>query len=68
MKKSENKRERTETITNCKKCKTKQNSKNYKKNRKNKYEHCQLSRTNSVQQDENVKTQNYARNELTTTT
>ena len=58
------KKERMKTIANCKKYKMKWNNKNYEKNRKNKHEYCQLSRTNSVQQNENTETQNYARNEL----
>ena len=65
---SKNKKERTKTITNYKKCKTKQNSKSHKKNERNKHEYCWSSKTNSVQQDENVRTQNHARNELITTT
>ena len=40
------------------------NSKNHKENERNKHEHCWSSRTNSVQWNENVKTQDYARNEL----
>ena len=56
------------TIVNYKRCKMKWNSKNHKKNRKDKHEYCQSSRINSVQWNENIETQNYARNELTTTT
>ena len=58
------KKERTKTIANCKRCKMKQNSKNHEKNRRDKHEYCQSSRTNSVQQDENAETQNYAKSEL----
>ena len=64
MTKSRNKRKRMKTIANHEKCKTKQNNKNHKENRRNKHEHYQSSKTNSVQQNENVRTQNYARNEL----
>ena len=53
------------TIANHKKCKIKWNNKNHEKNKKNKHEYCQSSRTNSAQWNENVRTQNYARNELT---
>ena len=56
------------TITNCERHKTKQNSKNYKKNKKNKHEYYWSSRTNNAQWNENVRTQNYARNELIITT
>ena len=52
------------TIINCEKYKMKQNNENYKKNKKNKHEHCSSSRTNNVQWNENVRTQDYARNEL----
>ena len=52
------------TITNHEKYKTKWNNKSHKKNRRNKHEYCQSSRINNVQQDENVRTQDYARNEL----
>ena len=64
MKKSENKRKRKKTVTNYEKCKMKWNSENHEKNKKDKHEYCQSLRTNSVQQNENVRTQNYARNEL----
>ena len=66
MMKFRNKKEKTETIINCERHKMKWNSKNHKKNRKNKHEHHQLLKTDNIQQDENVRTQNYARNELTT--
>ena len=56
------------TIINCEKCKMKWNSESHKKNWENKHEHCQLSRTNSIQWNENVKTQDYARNKLIMTT
>ena len=36
-----------------------------KETKKNKHEHHWSSKTNSVQWNENVKTQNYAKNELT---
>ena len=68
MTKLRNKRKRTKKIINYKRYKKKQNSKNYKKNKKNKHDYYQSSKTNSVQQDENVRTQDYARNELITTT
>ena len=68
MKKSRDKEKRMKTVTNCEKCKTKQDSKSHKKNRKDKHEHCQSSKTDNVQQDENVRTQNHARNELIMTT
>ena len=55
-------------ITNCKKCKTKWNSESHKKNERSEHEYHQLSRMNSVQWDENVRTQNHARNELATKT
>ena len=55
-------------IINYERHKMKWNSKNYKKNERDKHEHCQSSRMNSVQWDENVRTQDHARNELTTTT
>ena len=66
--KSRDKRKKMKTITNYKKCKMKWNSKSYKKNEKNKHEHYWLSRTNNVQWNENVRTQDYARNELIMTT
>ena len=44
------------------------NSKNHEENRKDKHEYCQSSRINNVQQNENVRTQDYARNELIMTT
>ena len=56
------------TIANYKKCKMKWNNKNHKKNEKNKHEHHKLSKTNNVQWNENVRTQDHVRNELTTTT
>ena len=56
------------TITNYERCKMKWNSKNHKKNERNKHEHCQSSKTNNVQWNENAETQNYARNELITIT
>ena len=56
------------TIINYEKHKTKQNSKNYKKNEENKNEHCQSLKTNNIQWDKNVRTQDHVRNELTTTT
>ena len=56
------------TITNHEKHKMKQNSKNYKKNERSKHEYYQSLRTNNVQWDENIRTQNHARNELITTT
>ena len=56
------------TITNYERHKMKQNSENYKKNRKNKHEYHQSSKIDSVQQNENVRTQNYVRNELITMT
>ena len=62
------KKERTKTIINYKKCKIKWNNENHEKNRKNKHEYYQSSRTDSVQQDENVRTQDHVRNELITTT
>ena len=40
------------------------NSENYERDRRNKHEYCQLSKTNSIQQDENVRTQNYVKNKL----
>ena len=52
------------TIANYKRCKMKWNNKNHKKDRKNKHENCQSSKTDNVQQDENVRTQDHARNEL----
>ena len=64
MKKLRNKRKRTKTIANHEKCKMKWNSKNHKRNERNKHEYCQSLKTNSVQWDENVRTQDYARNEL----
>ena len=56
------------TITNYERCKMKQNNKNHKKNRKDKHEYHQSSKTNNVQWNENAETQDYARNELITTT
>jgi len=56
------------TIVNYKKHKIKWNNENHKRNKRDKNKYCQSSRTNNVQWNENVKTQNYARNELTTTT
>ena len=67
MMKFKDKKERTKTITNCEKHKTKQNNKNHERNRKDKHEYHQSSRINSVQWNENVRTQDYARNELITT-
>ena len=55
-------------IANYKRHKMKQNSENHKKNERNKNEYCQSSRTNNIQWDENVETQDYARNELIITT
>ena len=52
------------TIANYERCKMKWNSESHKKNERNKHKHCWSSRTNSVQQNENVRTQDYARNEL----
>ena len=66
--KSRNKRKKMKTIANCEKCKTKWNNESYKRNRKNQHEYHQLSRMNNVQQNENVRTQNYAKNELIMTT
>ena len=68
MKKLKNKRKKIKIIVNHEKCKMKQNNKNYKKNRKNKHEHYWLLRINNVQWNENVRIQDYARNELTTAT
>ena len=68
MMKSENKRKRTETIANYEKCKMKWNNENHKRNERNQHEYHQSSRTNSVQWNENVRAQDYARNELITTT
>ena len=68
MMKSRDKRKRMKTITNHERHKIKWNSKNHKKNRKNKHEHHWLLETNNVQQDENIRTQNYVKNELTTIT
>ena len=68
MMKSRDKRKRTKTIANYEKYKMKWNNKNHKKNERNKYEHCWSLRINSVQWNENVRTQNYVRNELTTMT
>ena len=45
----------------------KQNNESYKKNRRNKHEYYQSSRIDNVQWNENVRTQDYARNELITT-
>ena len=42
----------------------KQNNKSHKENRKDKHEHHQSSKTNNVQWNENVRTQDYVRNEL----
>ena len=53
------------TITNYERCEIKWNNKNHKKNEKNKHEHCWSLRINNVQWNENVRTQNYARNKLT---
>ena len=56
------------TIANYKICKTKWNSESHEKNRRDKHEYCKLSKTNNVQWDENVRTQDYAKNELITMT
>ena len=61
-------RKRMKTITNHEKYKTKWNNESHKKNERNKHEYCQSSETNNVQQNENVRTQDYARNELIMTT
>ena len=68
MMKLRDKKERMKTITNYKRHKMKWNNENHKKDRKDKYEYCQSLRKNNVQQDENVRTQNHARNELIMTT
>ena len=68
MMKSRDKRKRIKTNVNHEKYQMKWNSKNHKKNERNKHEYCQSLRTNNVQQDEDVRTQDYARNELTITT
>ena len=56
------------TIVNYKKHKIKWNNENHKRNKRDKNKYCQSSRTNNVQWNENVRTQDYARNELITTT
>ena len=56
------------TITNYKRCEMKWNNKNHKKNERNQHEYHWSSRTDSVQWDEKVRTQNHARNELITMT
>ena len=60
-----NKKKRTKTTANYKKHKMKWNNKNHKKNERDKHEYYWLSRTNNVQQNENARTQDYVRNELT---
>ena len=44
------------TVVNCERHKKKQNSKSHERNKKNKHEHCQTSRINSVQWNENAET------------
>ena len=68
MMKSRDKRKKMKIIINCERHKMKWNSKNHQKNEKNKHEYCWSSRINNIQQNENVKIQNYTQNELIMTT
>ena len=66
MKKSRNQEQRMRASIDSLRHETKWNHMNYERNEKNENENCQSWRRNSVQQDENVRTQNYAENELAT--